>query len=190
MFTDASWSRLHKRAVWAAWAKLNGETMRASGLVARPMPQSGTAELAAISYGLYNIAHTLEHAKDDKILIQTDSLEAISAYTKGYHPRPEDREISAWIKDFAKGHGWRLELRHVKGHKGASTPRNAVNTWCDKECHRQMGKLLSELSGQGSLALVVDNTHNLNHKDYHGRDPAKVGFDVDLQTAKGWPTNG
>ena len=37
-----------------------------------------------------------------------------------------------------------LILRHVKGHEGTKTPRNAVNTWCDKECRIRMGQLIKE----------------------------------------------
>jgi serine/threonine-protein kinase RIO1 len=34
--------------------------------------------------------------------------------------------------------GIAVEFRHVSAHKGVVTPRNAVNTWCDKECRRLM----------------------------------------------------
>ncbi len=42
-----------------------------------------------------------------------------------------------------------VEFRHVTGHMGVATPRNAVNTWCDKECRKLM-RLAREavLSGQ------------------------------------------
>jgi hypothetical protein len=37
-------------------------------------------------------------------------------------------------------------MRHVKGHKGTVTPRNAVNTWCDKERKRLLAKARAAVS--------------------------------------------
>ena len=146
MFTDASWHRANGVGVWAVRAKCNGLTIRHSGTFNTPMPQIGTAELGAISYGLLHVSRGFDLTDDTKIIIQTDSLEAISAYRSGKHPREIDRNIALHIKAFAQEHGWRLELRHVKGHQGSATPRNAVNTWCDKECKRQMGLALAPKS--------------------------------------------
>jgi ribonuclease HI len=148
MFTDASWNRKTHQAVWASWAKLNGETIRNSGQLKSTVPQIGTAELVAIANGLYCISKQFQHAKGDKILIQTDSLEAIHAINGQEHPRAQDRAIVVHIKAFAETHGWLLELRHVKGHRGTSSPRHAVNTWCDKECRRLMGLALAPRSAE------------------------------------------
>lgn len=146
LFTDASWSSTHRIGVWAMWAKCDGKTIRHSGKFNSPMRQSGTAELGAISYGLIQVAAGFTLTDDTKVIVQTDSQEAITAYTRGLHPRQEDRAIASHIKDFARSHGWRLDFRHVKGHKGNATPRNAVNNWCDKECHRQMGEALASVT--------------------------------------------
>lgn len=155
MFTDASWNYNAKIGVYAIWAKCDGDTIRHSGQFNTPMPQIGTAELGAISYGLLHIARGFDLTEDTKVLIQTDSLEAISAYRTGKHPRQIDRNIALHIKEFAKTHGWRLELRHVKGHLGNATPRNAVNNWCDKECSRQMGKALASITGDNVVAFPL-----------------------------------
>ena len=146
MFTDASWNRATLIGVWSMWAKLDGNTIRYSGILRNKMPQIGTAELSAIANGLFCIKRKFQCEENTKIIAQTDSLEAISAINSNNHPRPEDNALALHIKEFVKTNGWRLELRHVKGHKGTATRRNAVNTWCDRECKRQMGIALRERS--------------------------------------------
>jgi hypothetical protein len=46
-----------------------------------------------------------------------------------------------------------VEFRHVGGHKGTVTPRNAVNTWCDGECRRLMRAARAALLGPQSQDL-------------------------------------
>lgn len=148
MFTDASWNHRTNIGVWVMWAKLNGNTIRYSGQLRLPVAQIGTAELSAIANGLYCIKRYFACEADSKIIAQTDSLEAILAIKNDKHPRQDDRNLVAYIKEFIATHGWQLDLRHVKGHKGAATPRNAVNTWCDKECKRRMSLALASIESQ------------------------------------------
>jgi ribonuclease HI len=142
MFTDASMQRAQGIAVWASWAKCNGNTIRYSGRLKKLVEHIGTAELSAIANGLVAIEKNFDCAKDSKIIIQTDSRESIDAILKAKHNRAEDTVIVKYILQFAKSHGWWLDLRHVKGHKGTITPRHAVNSWCDGECHRLMGEII------------------------------------------------
>ncbi len=53
--------------------------------------------------------------------------------------------------------GIEVEFRHVSGHRGTVTPRNAVNTWCDAECYRLMrqaraARLTPRSTPQASMA--------------------------------------
>ena len=89
--------------------------------------------------------------KGDKILVQTDSVEAIHALRCGAHVRPIATAAVKHVKALQEAHGFTYILRHVKGHKGAATPRNAVNTWCDRECRRLMGTLLAGNADQLAL---------------------------------------
>jgi hypothetical protein len=45
-----------------------------------------------------------------------------------------------------------VEFRHVTAHKGVSTPRNAVNTWCDTECRKLM-RLAREAALSGMILV-------------------------------------
>lgn len=161
MFTDASWNSKHRRGTWAMWAKLNGHTIRYSGIIKSPMPQSGTAELSAIANGLFVVKSRFDPCPDSLIIVQTDSAESIAALQIGSHNRRQDLELVQYINKMIMDNGWRLDVRHVKAHKGTATRRNAVNTWCDKECRFRMGELLSSL--QPSLQLVVDNDKDENY---------------------------
>lgn len=153
MFTDASWHSQKLIGTWAMWAKLDGETIRYSGQVKGKVPQIGTAELAAIANGLFCISKKFILPHDTAILAQTDSQEAIVAINSNTHPRAEDLALVNYIKECIRTNGWRLKLRHVKGHKGNATPRHAVNNWCDKECRRRMGIALSNVD---QLTLSLD----------------------------------
>ena len=154
LFTDASFSHKHNRGTWAARAKHKGATMRRSGIIKATLPNSDVAELSAIANGLVCVKQTWAEA-GSKIIIQTDSRNAINAINGGKYGFAAMEPILAFIKNFVLDMGWTLDLRHVKGHKGTATRRNAVNTFCDAECRRQMALLLSQL--QPKLTLVVDN---------------------------------
>jgi len=144
LFTDASFSNRYKRGTWAAWFKVDGKTSRFSGTIVAELQQSGDAELAALANGLFAITRTLGPTTGDKIIAQTDSVEAITAVRMLTHSRPYAKDVVTYIDKLRNIHGFTLELRHVKGHKGAQTPRHAVNTWCDGECRRLMGLLIAE----------------------------------------------
>ena len=144
LFTDASFNRALGRGVWAAWAKANGKTIRHSGAIKEPMPDIAESELAAIANGLFAAKKKFEPPFGSKIIVATDSAEAIASLCNRNHPRVKARFLTNYIHALAQEQGWTLDIRHVKGHKGTQTPRNAVNTWCDKECRRLMGLLLKQ----------------------------------------------
>ena len=151
LFTDASFSRRLSRGTWACWFKNEGQTWRYSGILRETIVQSGDGELMAIANGLVAVVKKLEPKKGDKILVQTDSVEAIHALRCGAHVRPIAPAAVKHVKALQEAHGFTYILRHVKGHKGAATPRNAVNTWCDRECRRLMGTLLAGNADQLAL---------------------------------------
>ena len=144
MFTDSSFSQRIGRATWAAWAKADGLTSRWSGPVKSPVTQSGDGELAAIANGLYHVVKYLSPSAGSKIIIQTDSQEAIDALKRRYHVRRYAQMTVGYIHNHAAKHGLILDLRHVKGHRADEDRRAAVNTWCDRQCRMEMGKLLAD----------------------------------------------
>jgi len=146
LFTDAGYRPDLKRGTWAAWYKAEGQTFRRSGILRSEILYSADAELMAIANAFYYIRRDLKPSGKDKIILQTDCMEAIAAIKAGNHIRPKAREAVITINSLWTAAEFSLDMRHVNGHKGTATPRNAVNTWCDKECQRKMKELVKSLA--------------------------------------------
>jgi hypothetical protein len=141
MFTDASHNEALQRATYAVWFKWDGQTFRHAGPIRGPITQIGDGELAAIANGIYLALKHVPYLMGGKIIIQTDSMEAIAALLNRRHRRPTAHRIVDHILNLQLANNLTLDYRHVKGHKGNLTPRNAVNTWCDRQCTIEMSKL-------------------------------------------------
>ena len=152
LFTDASFNRALSRGVWAAWAKADGKTIRYSGALKDKVPDIAEAELAAIANGLYAVKAKFEPPTSSRIIVASDSMEAITSLRLRNHPRITCRQITNYIHALSREQDWTLDIRHVQGHKGDKTPRHAVNTWCDKECRRLMGLLLKQKEVETAIA--------------------------------------
>jgi hypothetical protein len=138
LFTDASHAYRRQIGVWAAWAKCDGRTIRRSGTCKEPMTQTDTVELAAIGNGLFCVKQEFDPPKNSLIIVQSDSMNALGFISRKAARRDQDKRIIDHILKLEADNGWRLDLRHVKAHRGTIDPRSAVNTWCDTECRRQM----------------------------------------------------
>jgi hypothetical protein len=131
MFTDISLCNRTQIAAYAVWAKADGRTLRYGALFKTPMSDVNDAESRAIVNGVVIVLRTIQPETGSKIIAQTDSLSAIRLLEG-------KSETAVLIKSKLQAAGVVIEYRHVKGHKGNATPRNAVNTWCDRECGRLM----------------------------------------------------
>lgn len=160
MFTDASWNSKLRRATWACWTKANNETHRYSGIIRGEVDNSAEGELAAIVNGLFVIHRRFAAPAGSKIIIQSDSVEALTAIERASHPRGQAKLLATNVLTFAKKQDWQLDLRHVKGHQGTRNCRAAVNHWCDSECRRLMGELIA---AQAQVELSVPHQLELFH---------------------------
>src|SRR5487761_2065467 len=142
LFTDAGFCPKTHVASWAAWAKANGQTYRQSGVMNGKIDTSDIAELRAIANGVAMVMRHMKPTRGAKIIAQTDCAAAMQAILgTGYKtPRAQRRVKSAvdYINNRLTAAGVSIEMRHVSGHKGTATPRNAVNTSADMECRRQL----------------------------------------------------
>jgi ribonuclease HI len=155
LFTDASHCAKTDVAAYAAWAKTDGRTVRRAGVLKEPVPDSSVAEAQALVNGLCFALAALKPGADSKIIAQTDCLAAIAALT-GQLRKPKSlarfAPVTAAYQTRVASTGIMVEFRHVTAHKGVSTPRNAVNTWCDTECRKFM-RLAREAALSG-LVLI------------------------------------
>jgi ribonuclease HI len=148
LFTDASVLHCQSVGAWAAWAKLDGVTMRASGVFKDSPRDSTHAEMMAITNGLHSVIGFFGCGPEHTVLVQTDSLSAIDGLTSGVpHVRgkptsPGKRARRAVYTRFSRmvlGARIVVRFKHVKGHSSVdSGPRFAVNNWCDHEAKSLM----------------------------------------------------
>jgi hypothetical protein len=119
-----------------------------SGVLKQRVPHSALAETMALVNGIYLTIAALQPPIASKIIAQTDCLGAIHALTgtikRARSVRQFDAVVTAYQQKIAAS-GIEVEFRHVSGHRGNVTPRNAVNTWCDAECYRLMRRARAAL---------------------------------------------
>jgi ribonuclease HI len=141
LFTDASYCSRSRIAAYAAWAKADGRTVRHSGVLKQPAQSSSLAETMALVNGIHFAIAVMRPPAASRIIAQTDCITAIHALS-GMLRRPATilryAPVVAAYQEKVAAAAVTVEFRHVGGHKGTVTPRNAVNTWCDEECRRLM----------------------------------------------------
>jgi len=150
LFTDASYCSRTRVGAYAVWANTDGRTVRDAGVLKEPMPHSRLAETMALVNGIYVTIAALRPPAASKIIAQTDCLGAIHALTGTARRARTVRQYAAVVTAYRQkiaATGVVVEFRHVPGHRGTVTPRNAVNTWCDAECHRPMRAARAALLG-------------------------------------------
>lgn len=155
LFTDASYCMKTHVAAYAAWAKTDGRTVRRAGVLKEPVPDSSVAEAQALVNGLCFALAALQPGADSKIIAQTDCLAAIAALTGQFRRQKSVAHfapVTATYQTRIAATGIVVEFRHVTAHKGVSTPRNAVNTWCDKGCRKLM-RLAREAALSGTVLI-------------------------------------
>jgi ribonuclease HI len=150
LFTDASYCSRSRVAAYAAWAKADGRTVRHSGVLKQPVPSSSLAETMALVNGIHLAITAMRPPAASKIIAQTDCLAAIQALSGMLRRAQAIQQYAAAVaayRDRVAESGVVVEFRHVQGHKGTVTPRNAVNIWCDEECRRLMRAARAALIG-------------------------------------------
>jgi ribonuclease HI len=144
LFTDVSFCAETNMCAYAIWAKANGRTLRYSNMFKRSMRDVNLAEACAIINGVVISLKSIQ-PRAAKIIAQTDSLSAITLLTTREHPSYGG--LAEIMKAKLHDYDATIEYRHVKGHRGTRTPRNAVNTWCNAECRRVLQQARQALAG-------------------------------------------
>ncbi|HUN43826.1 MAG TPA: RNase H family protein [Acetobacteraceae bacterium] len=157
LFTDASYCNRSRIGAYAAWAKADGRTVRHSGVLKQSVANSSLAETMALVNGIFVALTAMRPPAASKIIAQTDCLTAIHALTgllrKAATITQYEAVVVAYREKIAAA-GIIVEFRHVSGHKGTVTPRNAVNTWCDAECRRLLRAARASAHGAKSTAAI------------------------------------
>ena len=147
LFSDASWCPDTLRGAYACWWKVDGRASRDAGVLKEGVPSSQHAELFAMANGIWLVCKRTNPPAGSRIIAQTDCMAVIHLLT-GARRRSADHQqadAKAFVHGLLRQQDIRIEFRHVKGHKGNATPRNAVNSWCDKTCRTLMQRARAEV---------------------------------------------
>lgn len=128
LVADASFHHPTKAYGWCFWIKYGEKPttiVKSGGGVG--IANSGEAEVEALLQGLQAIEDLGEAMWGKYVVVQSDCTGALTRI------EPKLKEL------VAKGAG-KAYSKHVKGHQGNKTPRNAVNTLCDRNAGQQMRK--------------------------------------------------
>ena len=138
LFTDASFCPRTGAAGWAAWAKEDGATVRQSGAFKSAMENSAMAEAGALVNGLFVVLSLIDPPPRSKIIAASDNMEVVRLAGLAHTPVGRLTQPLQRLQNMLLARGVLMHMRHVKGHKGTITPRNAVNTWCDGAAKEHM----------------------------------------------------
>jgi ribonuclease HI len=137
LFTDVSHDHRTGIGAYAWWAKVNGIAYRQAGLFRDRINNNNLAEVCGLVNGLYGAITKIEPPSGAKFIAQSDSGIAIAALKGGSGGAKYDTIRRAVDAKLAQRE-LIVEYRHVQAHKGNVTPRNAVNSWCDRTARALM----------------------------------------------------
>jgi ribonuclease HI len=144
--TDASFHPSLKYGAYAFWAICDDFKITKSGVFRKKCQTPDDAEAKCIINALTVILKA--HKGISKIIINTDSLNAIAYLTKDKNHILKYRLSMPKMRQFQQCltllpiRKIEIEYRHVKAHSGVNDKRSYVNEWCDSEAKKQLRKIV------------------------------------------------
>lgn len=143
IFSDASFK--DGFAGYAYWIKFDSETtIKYSQACSYKCDNIGDVETIALCMAIKRALHERENLI---IVAQSDSKDALETFIKYGAIQAKTSDIKLYRSNYrgklrenlvqltmekVKSTNSTLYLKHIRSHKGISSPRSAVNTWCDK----------------------------------------------------------
>lgn len=139
-FSDASFCHDTKAAGWAGWIKSDRGRTYKGGVIRAGVVNASEAEFCALGNTLALAKRRGLVEAGDWMIAQTDNqrVRTVLSGAASFRLTQREHEVVEWVEDFVKRLSLRFDIRHVKGHLGSLTPRNAVNTVCDKIARQHM----------------------------------------------------
>ena len=139
-FSDASFCDQTKAAAWAGWVKSDRGRVYKGGVIRTSVVNCNEAEFCALANTLALAEKSGLVEIGDRMIAQTDNsrVQLVLAGTASLRLTQCEREVVKWVRNLVKRLSLHFDVRHVKGHLGTVTPRNAVNTVCDTIAKRHM----------------------------------------------------
>lgn len=137
--TDISLDPATGSAAYAYWISTDGGAIRRSGMLKKKTKNTVLAEMMCIANGVHFFIS--RGYKVRRLIVNTDSKHCADTF-HGFATIEAIQPIVEYVKDLVKHNVIRMELRHVKAHRGTKTKRQYVNDWCDKEAKRVLRNYL------------------------------------------------
>ncbi|KVR21703.1 hypothetical protein WK13_34765 [Burkholderia ubonensis] len=144
LLTDASLCHETKAAGWGYYAISERTRAYGGGPLNTNPAQSTEAEMQAIVNGLHCAVKRGVAEAGDSLIIQTDSVESIRAFTRSRQPVGNERAAVEKFHVMLATYKFDVEFRHVKAHSGVKDKRSFVNSACDRTAKRFMRKMRAE----------------------------------------------
>jgi len=170
LFSDASLCSHTGKGGWAAWLKSDEGTVRGGGSFRHLTIDTGVAEAMAAVNGLHLGLRQGLIRRGCRLLIQTDNnsvwqilenhirrkVTGRSLRRENADPAAIERDVDhrnmlidlvvARFADLVSRFELEVRWRHVKGHRGKTDARSAVNTYCDQiaRAHMELARGVSK----------------------------------------------
>lgn len=139
--TDASHCPNTKVGGYGVWIASQRGKRSYDGAFKNLIDNATIAEMAAITNGLYIAIRTELVQAHDRVLIQTDCIAAILAFTGKRKPaHSEERRIVEQQRQLMVQHNLSITFKHVKGHSDNEGNRFVSNNICDRKAKANMKK--------------------------------------------------
>lgn len=142
IIADASHCPETKAAGYGFWIASDRGELGGGGEMKRIVESNITAEMQAVANALHIAIQRKLVQHRDQVLIQTDCVAAIEAFTgKRVTLQDHEQDVVKYFKKLRKALSLSIEFRHVKGHTGKKEARFVTNHLCDKRAKEAMRNL-------------------------------------------------
>lgn len=141
VITDASYCPEYKVAGYGFWIACERGKQGGGGQMKTTVENNIIAEMQAVANSLYQAVRLGLVQQGDEVLLQTDCIPAIDAFTmKRTKLISAEHEVIRVLTNIQTNYFLTLEFRHVKGHTDKQGARYITNKLCDKRAKDAMRK--------------------------------------------------
>lgn len=132
VMTDASYCSRTRSAGYGFWIASGRGRKAGSGFYTFDVVSACEAEMLAVADAIYNGLKSFLIHKGDSVLVQLDSIPAISAFTGERVPKQEkENQAIEYLWLLKNQFNLEISFKHVKGHSNMDDARSKSNAHCD-----------------------------------------------------------
>lgn len=132
VMTDASYCSCTRSAGYGFWIASERGKKAGSGFYTFDVVSACEAEMLAVADAIHKGLKSFLIRKGDSVLVQLDSIPAISAFTGERVPKQEkENQAIEYLWLLKNQFNLEISFKHVKGHSNADDARSKSNAHCD-----------------------------------------------------------